>query len=74
MWDFIRCFMKIQGVHYDRYTPEQAAEIIAEAEAAGKPIPNDLVMMEAVVRLSQWEVRCRLQHPLSRLGLTRLEA
>ena len=25
LWDFIRTSMKIEGVHYDRYTPEQAA-------------------------------------------------
>jgi len=52
MWDFMRCFMKIEGVHYDRYSPKQASEIIAKAEAADHPIPDDLLMLEAVTTLA----------------------
>ena len=61
MWDFVRVHMKVQGVHYDRYTPEQAAEIIAKAKAAGEDIPDDLAMLEAVVRLQRGEFDDRLR-------------
>jgi hypothetical protein len=53
MWDYIRTYMKIQGVHYDRYTPKQAAELIAKANDAGEEIPDDLAMLEGVVRLQR---------------------
>lgn len=61
MWDFIRVHMKVAGVHYDRYTPKQAAEIIAKAKAAGEEIPDDLLMLEAVVRLQRGEFDDRLR-------------
>lgn len=61
MWDFIRVHMKIAGVHYDRYTPKQAAELIAKAKAAGEDIPEDLATLEAVVRLQRGDFDDRIK-------------